>query len=82
MIAAAIAEISGTRILMLDRFDVLDLPGREDLIVWLDALTANGQLDTALIFGTMKAEPKGLPPSIQSHWITNSSISNVEQVAA
>ena len=82
MIAAAIAEISGARILMLDRFDVLDLPGREDLIVWLDTLTANGQLDTALIFGTMKAEPKGLPASIQTHWITNSSISNVEQIAA
>ena len=69
MIGAAIAELSGLRLLVLDRFDVLDAKGREDLIYWLDAMAAEGLLDTALVFGTMKALPAGLPETITPVWI-------------
>lgn len=69
MIGAAIAELSGLRILLLDRFDVLDAKGREDLIYWLDAMGAEGLLDTAMVFGTMKALPAGLPETITPVWI-------------
>jgi hypothetical protein len=69
MIGAAIAELSGLRMLVLDRFDVLDAKGREDLIYWLDAMAAEGLLDTALVFGTMKALPAGLPETITPVWI-------------
>lgn len=69
MIAEAISHLSGLRLLMLDRFDVLDLPGRGDLIIWLDALASAGQLDTALVFGTLKAPPGGLPDTVGAHWI-------------
>jgi len=69
MIGAAIAELSGLRLLVLDRFDVLDAKGREDLIYWLDAMGAEGLLDTALVFGTMKALPAGLPETITPVWI-------------
>lgn len=69
MIGAAIAELSGLRMLALDRFDVLDAKGREDLIYWLDAMAAEGLLDTALVFGTMKALPAGLPETITPVWI-------------
>jgi hypothetical protein len=82
MIAAAIAELSGTRILMLDRFDVLDLPGREDLVIWLDQMAQDSRLDTALIFGTMKAKPNGLPPTIEALWVENGEVTNVEYAAA
>ncbi len=69
MIGAAIAELSGLRLLVLDRFDVLDAKGREDLIYWLDAMAAEGLLDTALVFGTMKTLPAGLPETITPAWI-------------
>lgn len=69
MIAEAISHLSGLRLLMLDRFDVLDMPGRGDLIAWLDALASAGQLDTALVFGTLKALPGGLPDTVGAHWI-------------
>lgn len=69
MIGAAIAELSGLRLLVLDRFDVLDAKGREDLIYWLDAMGAEGLVDTALVFGTMKALPAGLPETITPVWI-------------
>lgn len=69
MIGAAVAELSGLRLLVLDRFDVLDNKGREDLIYWLDAMAAEGLVDTALVFGTMKALPAGLPETIMPVWI-------------
>ncbi len=69
LICAAIAEMSGLRLLVLDRFDVLDSKGREDLIFWLDGAVADGQIDTALVFGTMKALPAGLPETITPVWI-------------
>ncbi len=69
LIAAAISDLSGLRILLLDRFDVLDVKGREDLIYWLDGMAADGVLDTVLAFGTMKALPAGLPETITPVWI-------------
>ena len=69
LIGAAIAEMSGLRLLVLDRFDVLDSKGREDLMFWLDGAVADGQIDTAMIFGTMKALPAGLPETITPVWI-------------
>jgi energy-coupling factor transporter ATP-binding protein EcfA2 len=69
MLAEAIGYVSGARLLVLDRMDVLDLPGRGQLLQWLDCLADNEELGTALVFGTLKALPTGLPPSIQAHWI-------------
>lgn len=57
MIAEAIAHLSGVRILVLDRFDVLDSKGREDLLYWLDGMAEDGDIETALLFGTLKALP-------------------------
>lgn len=69
MVAEAIASQSTWRLLLLDRFDVLDLPGRSDLIAWLDVLAEAGEVDSVFLFGTLKAEPTGLPASIGTHWI-------------
>ncbi|MDR0703212.1 MAG: hypothetical protein LBF61_12595 [Azoarcus sp.] len=71
MLAETIANLSKIKLLVLDRFDVLDLKGREDLIAWLDILAQNGEIDTALIFGTLKALPTSLPKTIAAHWIEN-----------
>ena len=71
MIAEAIAHLSGIRVLTLDRFDVLDIKGREDLLYWLDELADNGDVDTALVTGTLKVLPARLPERIEAHWIEN-----------
>jgi len=68
-IAEAISHLSGMKIIVLDRFDVLDQPARGDLLAWLDVLAENKEIDTALVFGTLKEPPKGLPESIGVHWI-------------
>lgn len=80
MIAEAIAHLSGVRLLVLDRFDVLDLRGREDLIFWLDGV-ADGDIETALIFGTLKGLPAQLPESVEAFWIENGVASHMKQAA-
>ncbi len=69
MIAEAVSHLAGLKLLVLDRFDVLDIQGRADLIAWLDILAANSEIDTALIFGTLKALPGEIPETIGAHWI-------------
>jgi hypothetical protein len=73
MIAEAIAHLSGMRIIVLDRFDVLDQHGRGELLGWLDVLADQKEIDTALVFGTLKEPPKGLPETIGVHWLGASS---------
>jgi hypothetical protein len=81
MIAEAVSHISGLRLLVLDRFDVLDLQGRSDLIAWLDDMAAENEIETALIFGTLKALPAGLPETVQAHWIENGVVGQLKEAA-
>ncbi len=71
MIAEAVSHLSGLKLLVLDRFDVLDLAGRADLIAWLETLAQDNEIDTALIFGTLKALPAQLPDCIEAYWLEN-----------
>lgn len=81
MIGAAIAELSGLRLLVLDRFDVLDANGREDALYWLDGMAQDGKIDTALLFGTLKALPAGLPETIQPVWIEGGVANDIRKAA-
>lgn len=81
MIAASIAELSGVRLLMLDRFDVLDAQGREDFIYWLDGMASEGVIDSAIVAGTMKALPAGLPETIQPLWIDGAASGEMREAA-
>lgn len=69
MLAEAVSFLSGVKLLVLDRFDVLDLQGRAELLEWLDILASAGDVDTALIFGTLKQPPANLPASATAVWI-------------
>ncbi len=82
MLSEALAYCSGLRILVLDRFDVLDLQGREDALYWLDALSVAGEIDTALIFGTLKETPKNLPDTIGTVWIEDGIVEQINEPAA
>ena len=68
MISLVIAQLSGLKFLVLDRLDVLALPHRPKLAGLLLKLTELGNLDSALICGTMKAAPE-MPKGFQSLWI-------------
>lgn len=81
MIAEAIAHLSDVRLLVLDRFDVLDLKGREDLLVWLDILAQDGEIDTALIFGTLKGLPAQLPETVEAFWLDNGVAGQMKEAA-
>lgn len=81
MIAEAVSHLSGVKLLVLDRFDVLDLKGREDLMYWLDGMAEDGDIDTALIFGTLKTLPAQLPDTIGAFWIENGAAGQMKVAA-
>ncbi|MFW6369096.1 MAG: hypothetical protein ACOC0J_00760, partial [Myxococcota bacterium] len=77
-LADAIAHASGLGVLILDRVDVLDLPGRAALVRWLATL----EHDTALALGTFKAPPQGLPEGVEAHWIEGGVLKEAQEEAA
>lgn len=81
MIAEAVSFLAGVKLLVLDRFDVLDLKGREDLLYWLDGMAEAGEIETALIFGTLKALPAQLLPSIEAFWIDGGTVGQLREAA-
>ncbi len=81
MIAEAVSHLAGAKLLVLDRFDVLDLKGRADLLYWLDGVAMNGEIETALIFGTLKAQPTINFPNIEAFWIDNGACGQIKEAA-
>lgn len=81
MIAEAVSHLAGIKLLVLDRFDVLDLKGREDLLYWLDGMATDGDIDTALIFGTLKSLPALNFETIEAHWIENGAAGQLKEAA-
>ncbi|RQZ78815.1 DNA repair protein [Burkholderia cepacia] len=73
-IAAAISHFSGLKLLVLDRADVLVGPERDRLLYWLDDLAYTEQIDTALVFMSLKTAPAGLPDGIEAFWIENGNV--------
>jgi energy-coupling factor transporter ATP-binding protein EcfA2 len=81
MIAQAVAKLSGLKILMLDRVDVLDLAGRSSLLNWLDQLAEDGDIETALLFATLKGVPAQVPPTVTVYWIEAGAIKTFKVAA-
>ncbi len=81
MIAEAVSFFADVKLLVLDRFDVLDLQGRKDLLYWLDGMAEDGDIETALIFGTLKALPVTLPQTIAAHWLENGVVAQLKEAA-
>lgn len=80
MLAAAIAQASGIRFFMLDRFDVLDAENRGIALYWLNDVAQNDV--SALVMGTMKKLPEPLPENICGLQIIDGKVANYEQEAA
>jgi hypothetical protein len=82
LIGAALAEISGLRCMILDRFDCLDLPGREDALGLVDALASDGRMDTVLVLGTLKTAPDAPTDAFTTFWIDHGSVSPIAVMEA
>lgn len=57
VIGLVISRLANLNFVVLDRFDVLDIEGRNELIDGLDVLAADDYVDTALVMGTVKSKP-------------------------
>lgn len=84
LLAEAISHVSGRRLLVLDRMDVLDAPGRNDLIFWLADMADANAFDTALVLGTMRRDQlekalPGLPDNFGVFWMEGG---NLEAMSA
>ncbi|MNZ50195.1 hypothetical protein D3C78_679790 [compost metagenome] len=82
LLSIAIASLSGLRFVVLDRYDVLDLPSRGQIIKLLMARTQDGTLDSAIIAGTMKAPMATTPPGLQAVWVEGGVIGSAMEAAA
>lgn len=82
-IALVLAELSGARIVAIDRMDVLDPKARGAFIDALDVLAEEGKFDTALVFGTLKALPDlSAFPQTAGHWIAGGVVTTTEPTVA
>lgn len=81
-IALAIATISGLRLALLDRFDVLDLPSRGQAIALMRAMTSDREIDSVIVAGTLKEPMAKTPEWLQAVWIDGGHIAGHEHQAA
>ncbi len=80
MLTYAIAVISGVKLMLLDRLDVLDIPGRGRALGWLGTIAAEGEIDTCIVAGTLKSLPNP-GEDFQCHWIECGEIASLKQAA-
>jgi hypothetical protein len=71
MIAEAVSHISGAKLLVLDRVDVLDPAGRADLLAWLAQWADGGDIETAILFATLKERPLIQDDLVNAVWLEN-----------
>lgn len=83
-IVEMISHLSGLKLMLIDRMDVLDLPSRGQCFNWLDLLADEGDADTIIVAATLKEMPKRLPATFQAYWLNGGELHNdtVVSVAA
>lgn len=82
-LALAIATISGLRLALLDRFDVLDIPARTQQAMKLfQSLAVGGEIDTLIVAGTLKEPMAQTPDWLQAVWINAGQLADQHQQAA
>ncbi len=82
-LALAIATISGLRLALLDRLDVLDIPARTQQAMKLfQSLAAGGEIDTLIVAGTLKEPMAKTPAWLQAVWIDAGQLADQQQQAA
>ena len=75
LVTATIATLSHTRLMVLDRFDVLDGIGRSELLEWMEK--ARAHLDCVLLFGTLNKAPASEAGFMSVYRVENGVVSAV-----
>ncbi|MFK1341784.1 hypothetical protein ACIUYP_27880, partial [Pseudomonas aeruginosa] len=81
-LALAIATISGLRLVLLDRLDVLDLPSRNQAIALMRAMTSDREIDSVIVAGTLKEPMAKTPEWLQAVWIDGGHIAGQDHQKA
>ncbi|HGM4503056.1 TPA: hypothetical protein ACKPJS_006002, partial [Pseudomonas aeruginosa] len=81
-LALSIATISGLRLALLDRLDVLDLPSRSQALTLLRAVTMDKEIDSVIVAGTLKEPMAKTPAWLQAVWIDAGQLADQQQQAA
>ncbi|EJY6033151.1 hypothetical protein PVT91_006665, partial [Pseudomonas aeruginosa] len=81
-LALTIATISGLRLALLDRLDVLDLPSRSQALTLLRAVTMDKEIDSVIVAGTLKEAMAKTPTWLQAVWIDAGQLADQQQQAA
>ncbi|EPD6277638.1 AAA family ATPase, partial [Pseudomonas aeruginosa] len=81
-LALTIATISGLRLALLDRLDVLDLPSRSQALTLLRAVTMDKEIDSVIVAGTLKEAMAKTPDWLQAVWIDAGQLADQHQQAA
>lgn len=68
IIALALAEASGFKMVVLDRFDVLEPPARKAALTGFYKMIRKQRADSILLLGTL-AKPPIVPPDVGVHWL-------------
>lgn len=71
MIAEAISFVADIKFFMVDEFDLLDMPTRGKYLKWLVGMARAGEIESAIVLGTLKEKPVNLPQEISVHWLQN-----------
>jgi len=69
VIAEAISYVSGIKTIMVDEFDLLDIQTRSAYLNWLADLAESGEIETVILFGTLKKLPSGMSFPIHAYWL-------------
>lgn len=69
-----ISHLSGLKLMVLDRMDVLGTDNRNTCVQWLDILADEGDVDTIVVAVTLKEKPKSMPASYQVAWIADGEV--------
>ncbi len=69
LIGTAITIACGLKLIVLDRFDVLLPTVRGQLFGMLMSLAKSGDIETAIVCGSLKEKPAKLPAEINAVWI-------------
>lgn len=81
VIALVVSRLANLNFVVLDRFDVLDIDGRNELIDGLDNLAADDYVDTALVMGTVKAKPDLSDfPETAVFWVESGKLANEQML--
>ncbi|MFH7880266.1 hypothetical protein PN353_033700, partial [Pseudomonas aeruginosa] len=81
-LALTIATISGLRLALLDRLDVLDLPSRSQALTLLRAVTMDKEIDSVIVAGTLKEPMAKTPAWLQAVWIDAGQLVDQQQQQA